>query len=340
MTKKFSYRFLLYGVVVLYIILDLNVFKGPMHSWLMTKRGKSAEELRAEGVAATVYSQCILESQVEFRMSEYLYARGRNMDSVSPAEYPILFKHCLEQLITEHLLRIKTYYHESDLEISAEEVEKAYTQDSLQFSDAYERKDALRRQGYDENELKLRAEAHLQQRTYLNFKITQDPTEDELKELSAATVTLPERARIRHIFLSTWEKDPEEIREILATEVARLEAGEVTFAALSDELNEDARAKKTGGELDWVSRDRLPETMDEIIFSLPVGGKTLAKSPLGWHYIEVLDKKPAVEIARSSEEVRDHLENMKRRDGLKYYLQRLRARDADKVVILWKEDKD
>lgn len=338
MSKKFSYRFLLYGVVVLYIILDINVFKGPMHSWLMTKRGKNATELRAEGVAATVYTQCILESQVAFRMSEFLYRRGRKMDSVSQAEYPVLFRHCLEQLITEHLLRVKTYYHESKLEISSE-VEKAYTHDLLQFSDKYERGDALRRQGYDENELRLRAEAHLQQRAYLDLQITQQPSDEVLNQFSSSTVTLPERAKVRHLFLSTWEKHSEEVKELLATAVARLEAGEVTFSSLSDELNEDERAKKAGGELDWVTRDRLPESIDEVIFSLPVGGHALAESPLGWHYIEVLDKKGESEIARSSEEVRVHLENMKRKDGLRLYLIQLRAREADNVVILWNEDK-
>ena len=112
---KFTYRFLIYGVVILYILLDLQVFKGPMHTWMMTKRGKDPATLRAEGVAATVYGQAILESQVEYRMKEYLYTRGRTIEDLSKAEHPLVFRYCLENLITEHLIRIKAHYNQSQL---------------------------------------------------------------------------------------------------------------------------------------------------------------------------------------------------------------------------------
>lgn len=341
MSKGFTYRFIIYGVVVLYMLLDINLFKGPLYHWVLEKRGKSYTELRAEGVSALVYGQPIMDSQVEYEMASYLYKRGRTLTEVSEQEYPSLFEHCLQTLVTRHLLRVKTHHNEQELPpLSDETLSTAIENRNLQFSDGYERKDALRRQGYVNGELELRAEAHLQQQAYLNRQIHTEISEAELASIEREDALLPERLRFRHIFLSTWEENPEEVKMKLETEIARIESGELSFTELSDLLNEDERAKKEGGQLGWVTSERIPEKL-AVIFTLPLEQGTLIQSSLGWHYIEVLEKKPQKNVRRKDGEVRAYLENQKRKDGLALYLRHLRTREKENALIIWnKEEPD
>ena len=339
MSKGFTYRFIIYGVVVLYMLLDINLFKGPIYKWTLEKRGKNYTELRADGVSALVYGQPILNSQVEYEMESYLYKRGRTLAEVTKKEYPILFEHCLQALITRHLLRIKTHHNEQGLPtLSDEELSTTIEHRNLQFSDSYERKDALRRQGYLDGELELRAEASLEQQAYLNRQINTEVSDAELASIERENALLPERLRFRHIFLSTWEKNPEKVKEKLETEVARIDAGELSFIELSDLINEDERAKKDCGNLGWVTKERIPDGLADSLFTLPIGQPKLLQSRLGWHYIEVLEKKPLSYVRRKDEELRAYLENQKRRDGLALYLRHLRNREKENVVIIWSKE--
>ena len=333
MSKGFTFRFIIYGIIVAYIILDIRVFKGPMYDWVLSQRGTDIHELRAEGVAATVYGQPILEEQVKYRMQKYLYVRGRSQTTTQ--EYPTLFKHCLEELILEHLLRVKTHHNERKLPpLPAGVLHEEIICDEAQFTDERERTDALARQGYVKNELALRAKAHLQQRQYLHRQINVETYEKP----ASNRVNIPELRRIRHIFLTTWQKDPTAVEMKLQEGLGPIRTGWANFQEVSGRINEDPKAKKADGELGWVSAQRLPEGLAEPIFQMHVGEQRVVKSKLGWHFLEVLEIQPAKEIERPEEMQKALGQNHQRTAGLDLYLRHLRTREDKNVIIVWNPD--
>ena len=82
-----------------------------------------------------------------------------------------------------------------------------------------------------------------------------------------------------------------------------------------EHLDELARQYSTapeaedGGEVGWISQDALDESIDKVIFSLPVGEiSPVVKTPYGYHIFQVDSKRP--EGPMSLQEARDEIETM------------------------------
>ena len=82
-----------------------------------------------------------------------------------------------------------------------------------------------------------------------------------------------------------------------------------------EHLDELARQYSTapeaedGGEVGWISQDALDESIDRVIFSLPVGEiSPVVKTPYGYHIFQVDAKRP--EGPKSLQEARDEIETM------------------------------
>ncbi len=80
-----------------------------------------------------------------------------------------------------------------------------------------------------------------------------------------------------------------------------------------EHLDELARQYSTapeaedGGEVGWISQDALDESIDKVIFSLPVGEiSPVVKTPYGYHIFQVDSKRP--EGPKSLQEARDEIE--------------------------------
>ncbi|NIP92065.1 MAG: hypothetical protein GWO24_00730 [Akkermansiaceae bacterium] len=65
------------------------------------------------------------------------------------------------------------------------------------------------------------------------------------------------------------------------------------------------------------------------------GALTLVRSGLGWHLVEVLEKRPSIErgFSEARADVLAALEAVKRDHGLKIYRRNLRERDKHKVEV-------
>ena len=339
MSRGFVWRFIIYGIVVAYVLLDLKVIKGPIHGWVLAQHGTDVSVLREQGVAALVYGQPLMRDQVTYRMEEHLYVRGRRLSDLSDAESDLLYQHCRQELILEHLLRIKTHHNERHLPaITPASLSLEVQYDESAFSDEREQRDALSRQGFIDGELALRAQAHLQQRYYLARQIQVTPlSPEEVAENppQPMMLTLPPLRHIRHIYRSTArEETAEEAQRTLQMSLAPYRTGWASFAEVSQRVCHDPRAKKQRGDIGWVSPHRLPEGMAETIFSLPLREPTLIHSPLGWHYLEVIEEKPAREVPETPAAMEARLQNHAREEGLKLYLRHLFTREQDHVQLI------
>jgi len=85
----------------------------------------------------------------------------------------------------------------------------------------------------------------------------------------------------------------------------RLQRGE-RFDELAREYSIAPEAED-GGEVGWISEDELDESIDKVIFSLPVGGiSPVVKTPYGYHLFQVQSKRP--EGSESLEEAWNEIE--------------------------------
>jgi parvulin-like peptidyl-prolyl isomerase len=94
---------------------------------------------------------------------------------------------------------------------------------------------------------------------------------------------LAEQSRARHILVETEE----EVKAV----IERLEAGE-DFADLAQELSTDQGSAANGGDLGFAPQGRYVPSIDEAVFTLPVGQiSEPLESQFGWHVVEVLERE-------------------------------------------------
>ena len=107
------------------------------------------------------------------------------------------------------------------------------------------------------------------------------------------------------------------------------------FPALAAELSGDPRTKAAGGNLGWLTKDRLPADFAAPLFALPLNRPALLRTKLGWHLAEVTARKPAE--PRSFEDARGEvmaaLEAVKRRDATRGFRKALRAQEGRYIEV-------
>ncbi|MDP6209175.1 MAG: peptidylprolyl isomerase, partial [Roseibacillus sp.] len=109
------------------------------------------------------------------------------------------------------------------------------------------------------------------------------------------------------------------------------------FAGLAHRLSEDERTRGNGGDLGWLRRERVPADLQEALFSAEIRKPILVRSRIGWHILEILEKKTARErgFEEAREEVLAALEAVKRRDGLRDYRKGLREREKRYIEVFF-----
>jgi len=311
-SKKFTLRVFLYSAALLYLAGDLFLFRGPVKRHLESYRPdspQSLEDARERGRVALVFGHPIYLSQVERAPRERLWRRGRSLDDLPPAQRRIERLAALNELIDHQLLRVKVQHNADELPVSEEEIDAAVHRLAARFPTPEEMQRELAAEGIDsEKELRLRLGARIQQHRYLESRIADGiaVTEDEAREWfahHAEDFALPERVKARHVFLATLERDPDEARATLATALDQLRAGDTSFAELAAELSDDPRSAPRGGDLGWMTRERLPDDFGAPLFAMEPLQPQLLRTKLGWHLVEVTERLPAE--ARRFEDARD-----------------------------------
>jgi foldase protein PrsA len=135
--------------------------------------------------------------------------------------------------------------------------------------------------------------------------------------LNHAQLDQPAQARSRHILvadLATAQKVE-----------AELKAGK-DFAAVAKQYSLDPGSKDAGGELGWFPRGRMVPAFDMYVFTGPVGKISAPiKSPLGYHIIQIEERKPAVKatLANSSTKIAQMLRQQQESPLIQQFLQQL-----------------
>ena len=338
-------RVVVYSIVILYLVVDLFLVGGPLRKSFARKSPSSPDVIEAAkdaGVVARIHYQPILLTQVDRRVEENLWRAGRSGEGLPREERILLRRAALNELIDLHLLRLKVRFSQSEVPVGDEEIEDELARFTRRFATESAYLASLQELGWSEKELRFRIAARIQQENYLAKMIAVEVSEEEAREWFEANserLAYPERVRARHIFRSTvgLDKDAARAEGARLREVVGELAGGADFGALARAQSEDSRSKGEGGDLGWLQRERVPEDLREGLFAARPKEPFLLQSRIGWHVIEVLEKKPGRE--RSFEEARTEvlaaLETVKRRDGLRDYRKQLRERDRKYIEIFF-----
>lgn len=336
--RKFTIRLAVYGAALVYLGLDLFVFHGPI-----AKRVERAGSQKTDdgNVVARVFNHHITLDQLDRAVSERLWLEGRNAEELSADELKLIRYVALDGLIDHELLRVKAKANAPDLIVSDEEVDGRLRRLAARFESRDAMESAMKAQGIkSETELRERVAARIQQEKYVEMKVAPmaEVTEDEARawfDEHAKELETPERIEVRQVFLPTLDRDPEQEKTKLAAALADLKAGKKDFAKLVSEMSEDPASKNKGGDLGWISKDRLPAEFTAQVFALKAGEPALVRTRIGWHLVEVTGSKPAQPrtFDEAKEEVVAALESAKRHAAAEEYRLALRKFEAAKIRI-------
>ncbi len=331
---KFSLRFGIYGVVLVYLLCDLHFCHGPLSRGLR----RAEPETPTAGVVARVYGETIHRGQLDRAVAERLWAEGKTLAALNPADRKRLRYAALDDLIDHELLRTKIKLSAFEAAVSDDEIAERLRRFSTRFASKVELETAMMDQGIpSEQALRDRLAARLQQEKYVEFSIAPrvKVTDHEARqwfEENQAQLALPERIEARQVFLPTLDRDADAVRQTL---VAALRDRTKDFATLARELSEDPTSKDQGGALGWLTRERLPAELAAPLFALPLNQPTLIRSKMGWHLVEVTGRKPAEprSFETAKPEILNALEAVKRRQAIADFRSELRQMAPPNITI-------
>lgn len=341
---KFSLRFGAYLLVLGYLALDLYVINGPLNRRIQASNPNSPEAIakaKANGVVARVFNHHITRSQLDYAIHERLWLEGKSAENLSPADKKLVTYAALGELIDHQLLRVKTKVNTLELTIPDEHIDERLKRFIGRFETKADLQDAMKSMDIpDEATLRQRIAARIQQEKYVAMRV--DPlvkvSEEEITEFYEAnkeSLQFPERIRAKHVFIATLNKPSDEAKGILEKALAELNSGKKEFATLSKELSEDYATKENGGDLGWMSKDRLPADFGEVAFSMEKDKPALVRTKLGWHILQITDHKPAelLSLEDAKADITASLTAAKRYQAVNDFRGALRRYEAHKIDI-------
>ena len=341
---KFSLRLAIYGLVIAYLAGDLFLFHGPLRQKMERADPSSPAAIAAaksRGVVARVFNLQITRSQLDRAVHERLWLEGKTPAGLSPENLKTVRYAALDDLIDHELLRVKAKANAPLLTVTDEELNERLRLLLGRFESKGAMESSMKSQGIaSEQDLRDRIAAQIQQEKYVELKISPlvDVTEDEARgwfSQNEPRFARPERIRARHVFLATLTRPEQEARLKLEAALADLTSGAKDFATLAHELSDDPASKENGGDLGWMTRERLPLDFAEPVFSLPLQKPTLLRTRIGWHLVEVTDRKQLEPrtFDEAKPEVVAALEAVKRRQASAEFRAALRRFEAAKIDV-------
>ncbi len=300
--------------------------------------GYAAYELKTrEKPVAIVFDQPITQSQLARALHEKLRLDGTSIKSLIPEKRQAARNAALNDLIDQEILRAKA----ANFKVTEHEIEARFKEFSTSFKSPEEMLTAMKSQGIaNPNDLRSRLATRIQQEKYVESKLAPltSVAEDEARKWfdeNHQHLGLPERINVCHLFIATLDRPQAEAKAKLDTALADLTSQKKTFDSLAKELSEDESNKNRGGSLGWMTRDRLPADFTASVFALPLHQASLVRTKLGWHLVEITDRKPAT--ARSFEEAKTEvvaaLEAIKRHQAAENFRKSLRRSEAANIKI-------
>jgi parvulin-like peptidyl-prolyl isomerase len=344
MNITFAQRILLFGTIIGYVALDLNVYRGPLWRAIDDRRLDSAKSIvraRQQGLAAVVFGRCITTAQLDYASRERAWLQGLTWENLPKGERHLHRNSALEDLIDHQIIRSKIKADTRHITVDESLAEQRWQEFSARFSNAEERQKTLNQHGISgENEMRLRIKASLLQDQYIGRQLEPLLTvsEQEIADFHQKhqqALSIPERVHCRHVFWATFENDTSKVKSAAEAALAALTTKQSTFEQLAATHSEDENSKTRGGDLGWLHAGRTPADFFIPVLALEPRLPTILQTKVGWHLVEVLEKRPiqARTLDECSREIRQSLADLKRKPALDQLRQALRRDNQSSVHI-------
>ena len=342
--RKTVIRLVVYGLVLGWIAGDLFVWHGILRRKIDRSDPNTPEAIaraKSQGVVARVFNHQITRDQLNRALAERLWREGKSPSDLTDPALRMARYAALNDLIDHELLRVKAKAHAADLKIDSAALEDRYQRFVSRFSSEEEMIRAARTQGIaSAAELRDRIAAWMQQEAYVESKIApiSQVTEEELAAWwneNKDALANPKRVKVRHIFLRTLDRDADEVKARIAQAYVSLRDGKATFEELAKSISEDPPSKEKGGDLGWMTHDRLPSDFANAVFEAKQGIPILIQTSIGWHIIEVTDREMPTprDFENAKAEARASLESARRDKAVRTYRDALRQFEAHKIQV-------
>jgi peptidyl-prolyl cis-trans isomerase C len=154
------------------------------------------------------------------------------------------------------------------------------------------------------------------------------PSDDELKTTyvdNMDKIIVPETRKVQMVVVKTKE-EAESIK-------ADIDSGKITMFQAAQQYSIDPNAKRTLGEVGWVSQGTGFDELDDFTFNLePEVVSEPVESPAGWHLVKVLDVNDALYEDFDDPQVRQLTLRLHMQNKFNDYVQDLRKNHFDVAV--------
>jgi peptidyl-prolyl cis-trans isomerase C len=246
---------------------------------------------------ATVNGEKIYLDEYQTRLAQKKAILPKELLSNQPNYINRLEDEVLDNIITEKIMYLRAQnlglaVNSEEIEERANEIKKEYgkgfsnlfAQEKLNYE---QWKDDLKKEMLFEKLIAVDVNAHI--------SVSKDEAEDYFNEHKEIYKSEP-KVRVAQIVVRALATAQQALK--------RLNAGADFFKVAQEEsIGPEARR---GGDLGFITRQIMPEPLDETIFNLQVNEiSPIVKSPYGFHIFKVLEIKPGKvkNFAESEEEV-------------------------------------
>ncbi|MBN2033458.1 MAG: peptidyl-prolyl cis-trans isomerase [Deltaproteobacteria bacterium] len=199
-------------------------------------------------------------------------------------EIQTVLKQLMEKLIDHYL--ILEYGRQEDIEVPDQDLEKVVREIQREYTEK-DFQETLLKGVIDFDEWKEALRERLLMRKIVNRALEkmERVSLQEIKDYYHANQEAfmsPPGVRFRQIVTST--------REEAEKALERLNSGEDMNSVIKEYV--EAKGKEYGGEVGWVARGDLDESVEKVIFFLPVEAiSPIVETPYGFHIFEVLERR-------------------------------------------------
>jgi len=291
-----SYRYVFFLLALFFIVScdKINIFAKPH--------------------VATVNGSKIYLDEYQVRLKQKMPLLPKDL-MLNQTNYKRMEEEVLDGMITEKIMQLRA--KELGISISSGELDAKIKEIMKDYGDDFANLLVQANVSYDEWKNDIRKEMLIKKLVEVdvnaNIRISEDEAEDYFTE-NRGNYKMESRVRVSQIVV----RDPAKAKEA----EARLNAGE-DFAKVATQMSIAPEAIN-GGDLGFITRQIMPEPLDETIFKLPVNKiSSIVQSPYGLHIFKVLEIQSAKvrNFADMKEEV----------------IAEIRAQKADAAFTTWLE---
>jgi len=333
--SKFPRRYIFYGLSILYLVGDIYWFGGPLKSrideTLKGNRIDAGQLASREEIVATVNAHPIRRHDLERATEEYCRKNGILLSEISRSRINAIRLLVLDQLVIDRLIWFHSYHY--PVELSQREIDDALIRFRRGFKSSEGFEQAALSQGFSVSRIDAFLQNQFMQRAWIEKTIRKHIIVSEKEiieryESDKVISIIPDRVNVKHIFFSTLDKDTEKVKENAQRIFQKLKEGQ-SFEELAIRFSEDSRNRDAGGNLGWLTQDRVPGDFYDNVIKINIG-KTGApfKTALGWHIVHVIGRTDSAKASLDllNDEIAATIEVEKRQRAIEALINRIKSK--------------